>query len=74
MIRPQRIASPAFFIYTGLFNAESAELRMSYAERISPVGLLINFNVRLLEDGVRRIVNNFPDPALTLPIPPRPLR
>jgi GxxExxY protein len=25
------------------------------------LGLLINFNVRLLEDGVHRIVNDFPD-------------
>jgi GxxExxY protein len=27
------------------------------------VGLLINFHVRLLKDGVKRIVNNFPDSA-----------
>ncbi len=25
------------------------------------VGLLINFNVTLLKDGIRRVVNNFPD-------------
>ena len=25
------------------------------------VGLLINFNVKMLKDGVRRIVNDFPD-------------
>lgn len=25
------------------------------------VGLLINFNVKVLKDGVKRIVNNFPD-------------
>ena len=25
------------------------------------LALLINFNVRLLKDGVRRIVNNFPE-------------
>jgi GxxExxY protein len=25
------------------------------------VGLLINFNVRVLKDGIRRIVNHFPD-------------
>ena len=25
------------------------------------VGLLINFNVRVLKDGIRRVVNNFPD-------------
>jgi GxxExxY protein len=31
------------------------------------VGLLINFNVKVLKDGLRRIVNNFPDS-------PRPLR
>ncbi len=32
-----------------------------------PVGLLINFNVKVLRDGIRRVVNNFPDS-------PRPLR
>ena len=26
------------------------------------VGLLINFNVNMLQDGIRRGVNNFPDP------------
>lgn len=26
-----------------------------------PVGLLINFNVRMLKNGVRRIVNNLPE-------------
>ncbi|MFZ5918748.1 MAG: GxxExxY protein [Chloroflexota bacterium] len=26
------------------------------------VGLLINFNVNVLKDGIRRIVNEFPDP------------
>ena len=26
------------------------------------VGLLINFNVKMLQDGIRRVVNNFPDP------------
>ncbi len=25
------------------------------------VGLLINFNVRVLKDGIRRVVNDFPD-------------
>jgi len=25
------------------------------------LGLLINFNVRLLEDGIHRIVNDFPE-------------
>jgi len=25
------------------------------------VGLLINFNVRLLKDGIRRVVNDYPD-------------
>jgi len=25
------------------------------------VGLLINFNVKVLKDGIRRVVNNFPD-------------
>jgi len=32
------------------------------------VGLLLNFNVTYLKDGIRRIVNNFSDPS------PRPLR
>ena len=27
-----------------------------------PVGLLINFHVALLKDGVRRMVNNYRDP------------
>ena len=31
------------------------------------VGLLINFNVKVLKDGIRRVVNSFPDS-------PRPLR
>jgi GxxExxY protein len=32
------------------------------------LGLLINFNVMRLADGVRRIVHNFPDnPAVSLP-------
>lgn len=31
-----------------------------------PVGLLINFHVRLLKDGIRRIVNNFPDSPRSL--------
>lgn len=26
------------------------------------VGLLINFHVRMLKDGIRRIVNDFPEP------------
>ena len=34
------------------------------------VGLLINFNVEILKDGIQRVVNNFPDS----PRPPRPLR
>ncbi|MBI2469779.1 MAG: GxxExxY protein [Planctomycetes bacterium] len=34
------------------------------------LGLLINFNVELLKDGIQRIVNNFPDSLRTL----RPLR
>ena len=25
------------------------------------IGLLINFNVEILKDGIQRIVNNFPD-------------
>jgi len=34
------------------------------------VGLLINFNVRVLKDGIRRVVNDFPDSLR----PPRALR
>lgn len=34
------------------------------------VGLLINFNVELLKDGIQRVVINFPDSQR----PPRPLR
>lgn len=30
------------------------------------LGLLINFHVRVLKDGVRRMVNNFPDPPRSL--------
>jgi GxxExxY protein len=29
------------------------------------VGLLLNFNVRVLKNGVKRIVNNYPDSALS---------
>jgi GxxExxY protein len=29
------------------------------------VGLLINFHVRLLTDGIKRIVNDFPDSAVS---------
>ena len=34
------------------------------------LGLLINFNVKLLKHGIRRLVNNYPD----TPRPRRPLR
>ena len=34
------------------------------------VGLLINFSVEILKDGIQRVVNNFPDSLR----PPRPLR
>jgi GxxExxY protein len=30
------------------------------------VGLLINFNVKVLKDGVRRVVNDFPDSPRSL--------
>jgi len=30
------------------------------------VGLLINFNVKVLKDGIRRMVNNFPDSPRSL--------
>ena len=29
------------------------------------VGLLINFNVKMLKHGIRRLVNNFPDTQLS---------
>ena len=35
-----------------------------------PLGLLINFNVEVLKEGIRRVVNNFPD----FQRPQRPLR
>ena len=41
----------------------------------SKVGLLINFNVRVLRDGIQRMVVNFPDSSLYTPQrTPRPLR
>jgi GxxExxY protein len=30
------------------------------------VGLLLNFNVKVLKDGIRRVVNNFPDSPRSL--------
>jgi len=30
------------------------------------VGLLLNFNVKVLKDGIRRLVNNFPDSPRSL--------
>ena len=30
------------------------------------VGLLINFNVKVLKDGIRRVVNDFPDSPRSL--------
>ena len=30
------------------------------------VGLLMNFNVKILKDGIRRVVNNFPDSPRSL--------
>jgi GxxExxY protein len=30
------------------------------------VGLLINFNVKMLKDGIRRVVNDFPDSRRSL--------
>lgn len=39
------------------------------------VGLLINFNIKMLRDGIQRMVNNFPDSSLNTPLStPRPLR
>jgi GxxExxY protein len=38
------------------------------------VGLIINFNVRLLKDGVKRIANEFPDSNAHPSISPRSLR
>lgn len=31
----------------------------------SRVGLLVNFHVAMLKDGIRRVVNNFPDSAIS---------
>jgi len=31
------------------------------AIEVHRVGLLINFNVKVLKDGIRRMVNDFPD-------------
>lgn len=38
-----------------------------------PLGLIINFHVEVLKDGVRRLVHNFPDPPpdLRASAPPR---
>jgi len=33
------------------------------------VGLLINFNVKVLKDGIRRVVNDFPDSPCSLRAP-----
>ena len=33
------------------------------------VGLLVNFNVKVLKDGIRRVVNDFPDPPRSLRAP-----
>ena len=30
------------------------------------VGLLMNFNVKVMKDGIRRVVNDFPDPLCSL--------
>ncbi len=35
------------------------------------VGLLINFNVKLLKNGIVRVVNEFPEPKPTILIPQR---
>ena len=39
-----------------------------------PVGLLINFNVELLKDGVTRLVNDFPEALCASSAPSAPLR
>jgi hypothetical protein len=31
------------------------------------VGLIINFHVRVLKDGLKRVVNEFPDSAFSAP-------
>ena len=36
-----------------------------------PIGLLINFNVPVLKQGVKRIVNNFLEPSSSSSAPPR---
>jgi GxxExxY protein len=32
------------------------------------IGLLINFNVRVLKDGIKRIVNDYTEPKLSVPV------
>ena len=54
----------------GLAPIHEAQL-LSYLELSGcRVGLLINFNVTVLKEGIRRIVNEFPDSLRS----PRPLR
>lgn len=69
-----------------LFVEEAVIIEIKAIERLAPiheaqlisdlrlagcqVGLLINFNVRKLTEGVRRLVNQYPDPQRPL----RPLR
>ena len=38
------------------------------------VGLVINFHVVLLKDGIRRLVNNYQEPTVEKPEPQSPLR
>lgn len=38
-----------------------------------PLGLLINFNVPKLVDGIRRVVHEFPDDPSASPLRPLPL-
>ncbi|NPV08796.1 MAG: GxxExxY protein [Anaerolineae bacterium] len=45
----------------GLLPIHTAQL-LSYLKLSGlPVGLLINFNTRVLKDGLRRLVNNYPE-------------
>jgi hypothetical protein len=54
--------------------AESAEMtKKESLNRITEsiisgckVGLLMNFNVKVMKDGIRRMVNDFPDPLCSL--------
>jgi GxxExxY protein len=39
----------------------AAQLRTYLRLTGCPVGLILNFNSAVLKDGIKRVVNNFPD-------------